>query len=106
MGQLLDKLVGPNGKSVADANDPANAQPVLPKGAADMFPALADLAERSLNVDALKGKTIARALDELDAAVAAEDKALVAQARAALTLFPALAQSDFETVYRRYAQTA
>ncbi len=99
-GQLLDKLVGPNGKSVADANDPANAQPVLPKGAADMFPALADLAERSLNVDALKGKTIAQALDELDAAVAAEDKALVAQARAALTLFPALAQSDFEEVYK------
>jgi uncharacterized membrane protein YqiK len=110
---LLNKVTGdPNGKSLSNvepeksakepaANGNGNGQAGSLAGLAGMLPDLLELAERKLDIDALKGQSVAEALQELAGKVEGADLEKVQKAQHALALLPVLNDLPFEELYLR-----
>jgi uncharacterized membrane protein YqiK len=68
---------------------------------AEMLPELLKLSERELDVNKLKGQSVAQVIDLLERKTTGEDKALVERARASLAQLPLINDMPFEEVYLR-----
>ncbi len=91
-GQLLGKVMGDGKKSGA----------MTVEQIAALMPQLMALVDRTLDVNKIKKQTVVQVLDQLEAQVAEADRPVVAQARAALTMLPIIADANFEDIYLRY----
>jgi len=92
--QLLGKLTGINN------NQPTPAMTV--EQVATLMPELIALVDRTLDNKKFSGQSVKQVLEQLEAEVAENDRPLLAQARAALTMLPFMGDSNFEDIYLRY----
>lgn len=99
--QVLNKVTGANGDSLINLGD-GNGQPAADVAElALLVPELMKIAERTLDVNKLKGQTVAQALELLQKRASAEDKAVVEKAQRALASLPIINDLPFEEVYLR-----
>jgi hypothetical protein len=68
---------------------------------AEMLPELIKLSERELDVNKLKGQSVAQVIELLGRKTSGADKALVERARASLTQLPLINDMPFDEVYLR-----
>jgi hypothetical protein len=66
-----------------------------------LVPTIMKIAERTLDVNKLKGQTVAQVLAQLAKQAGADDKEIVEKARKALATLPIINDLPFEEVYLR-----
>lgn len=91
--QLLNKVVNSGN---------TNSQPMTIEQMATLMPQLMAAVDRTLDVNKLKKQMVGQVVEQLEAQAVEADRPLIAQARAALALFPILAEMNFEDIYLRY----
>jgi len=99
--QLVNKLTGDaTGNALLKSMETPNTEADLSQ-MAGLLPELIDLAEANLDVNALKGQSVAEVLKALSQKVGEADRAKVEQARKALSALPIVNDLPFEEVYLR-----
>jgi uncharacterized membrane protein YqiK len=107
LGQgLMNRMTGDgdgNGasKPAAETAAPVNGNSASLTDLAGMLPDLLRIAEKKMDMNLLKGQSIAEVLAELAKTVDGEDLQKVQQAQAALMQLPILSEMPFEDVYLR-----
>jgi hypothetical protein len=66
-----------------------------------MLPQLIALTERTLDIDRLKGMTVAQVAAEVERKASGEDRALADRAHRLIAALPIIAEMPFEEVYLR-----
>jgi uncharacterized membrane protein YqiK len=97
--QLLNKATGSKSDALTRVDEPADDNGV---GAlASMLPQLIALTERTLDIDRLKGMTVAQVAAEVERKSSGEDRALADRAHRLIAALPIIAEMPFEEVYLR-----
>ena len=94
--QLIGKVTGDGKKD----------QAMTIEQVAALMPQLMAVVDRTLDVNKLKDQTVKQVIAQLEDKAAEADRPVVAQANAALTLLPFVADARFEDIYLRYAAVA
>jgi hypothetical protein len=105
--QLLNKVTGTEGDGLLKMAQAASGSTSSDDGGTSitdlalMVPALIQIAEKTLDVDKLKGQTVREVLVTLSKRASAEDRATVEKAQQALAQIPIINDLPFEEVYLR-----
>jgi uncharacterized membrane protein YqiK len=100
--QIINKATGSDGDSLIKIGQTeGNGQASDIAELALLVPELMQIAERTLDVNQLKGQTVAQVLATLARQARAEDKPTVEKAQAALSQLPIIGDLPFEEVYLR-----
>jgi hypothetical protein len=97
--QLLNKATGTNGDALTRVDEPPTDNGV--GTLASMLPQLIALTERTLDIDKLKGKTVAQVAAEVERKTSGEDRELAERAHRLITALPIVADMPFDEVYLR-----
>jgi hypothetical protein len=97
--QLVNKATGSDGDSLIKIGE-GNGQSDVAELAL-LVPTIMKIAERTLDVNKLKGQTVAQVLTQLAKQASADDKETVEKARKALATLPIINDLPFEEVYLR-----
>ena len=100
--QVLNKVTGTEGDGLLKMAQAGGGDQAT--GIADLamlVPELIQIAERTLNVDKLKGQTVGEVLTTLSKRASVEDRPKVEKAQQALALLPIINDLPFEEVYLR-----
>jgi hypothetical protein len=102
--QVLNKVTGTEGDALLKmAQAPGTEQATGIADLALLVPELIQMAERTLDVNKLKGQTVGDVLKLLSKRGTAEDRAKVEKAQQALAMLPIINDLPFEEVYLRAA---
>jgi hypothetical protein len=99
--QVLNKVTGTESDALLKMAQAAGGQTPGIADLALMVPELIQIAERTLDVDKLKGQTVGEVLTTLSKRASAEDRPKVEKAQQALALLPIINDLPFEDVYLR-----
>ncbi len=97
--QLVNKATGSDGDSLIKLGDGNGQSDVT--DLALLVPTIMKITERTLDVNKLKGQTVAQVLTQLAKQASADDKETVEKARKALATLPLINDLPFEDVYLR-----
>ena len=97
--QLVNKATGSDGDSLIKLGDGKEQSDVAEL--ALLVPTIMKIAERTLDMNKLKGQTVAQVLTQLAKQASADDKETVEKARQALATLPIINDLPFEEVYLR-----
>jgi uncharacterized membrane protein YqiK len=97
--QLVNKATGSDGDSLIKIGD-GNGQSDIAELAL-LVPTIMKIAERTLDMNKLKGQTVAQVLTQLAKQASADDKETVEKARKTLAALPIINDLPFEEVYLR-----
>ncbi len=103
--QLLNKATGVEGDSLIKINDgDGNGKPAQTNDVADLallVPELMKIAERTLDMNKLKGQSVSQVLTQLAKQASGADKPAIEKAQKALAGLPIINDLPFEEVYLR-----
>jgi hypothetical protein len=102
--QMLNKVTGTDGDGLLKMAQAASGSGEGASSITDlalMVPALIQIAEKTLDVDKLKGQTVREVLVTLSKRASAEDRVTVEKAQQALAQIPIINDLPFEEVYLR-----
>jgi uncharacterized membrane protein YqiK len=97
--QLINKATGTDGDSLVKLGGDGHASDVAEL--ALLVPEIIKITEKTLNVDKLKGQTVAQVIATLVQRTTGDDKAAIEKAQKSLAMLPLINDLPFEEVYLR-----